>query len=122
MVYKKTIDISSYSLEIWRNNLSAILGKAQKILLVSDYIVPIGGTEKYIFFLRDELIKMGKEVELFGYSGSVPKWKGLWFLFVNPFSFWRFFSLRRKVWHILHEKEIGEIHVSCHSEFQLLIE
>ena len=91
------IELNSYSLTLWRDHLHAIIGNANRILLVSDYIVPIGGTEKYLFFLRDELQKMGKQVELYGYMGSIPKWKRTSFLFLNPFAFWRFSSFRRVV-------------------------
>lgn len=92
-----TVNISWYSLSLWREHLRMIIWGADRILLVSDYMVSIWGTEKYIFFLRDELQNMGKKVAIYGYNGSVPKWKRVFLLFLNPFLFWHFFSLRREV-------------------------
>lgn len=60
-----SFDLSPYSLSAWRKNLQLLLeemGDPQRILIVNDYMLPIGGAEVYTFFLISELEKAGKEV------------------------------------------------------------
>ena len=66
-------DIARYSLQQWQERLrQVIIGdrsgqgiepQKKKILLVSDYLAPIGGIETYLHFLGRQLSEMGHEVE-----------------------------------------------------------
>lgn len=49
------VDISKYSYETWLTNLHEMTKGYQKILLVNDYITPIGGAEAYVFELKKSL-------------------------------------------------------------------
>jgi len=62
---RASYDLHLYSLPEWRKNLQFFLeemGDPQRILIVNDYMLPIGGAEVYTFFLISELEKAGKEV------------------------------------------------------------
>lgn len=82
-------DVSLFSLDTWRKELKILVGKSQKILLVSDYLQPIGWVEQYLFFLKKEIERLNVQVELLWYSGEITKIRRLLLFFLSPFSFWR---------------------------------
>ncbi len=64
---------SSFTKQNWINNFQNIFGGPEensKILLVSDFIVNIGGIEKYILDVKQLLEFQGYEVEIIGWDKS----------------------------------------------------
>lgn len=64
---------NKFSKERWLKRFENIVGSAYentKILMVSDFMMDIGGIEKYIFETKDLLEKQGYIVQTFGYNDS----------------------------------------------------
>lgn len=75
-----------------------------KILLVNDYLNRVGGTEKFVDELKEELIKKGNEVLKFGHNGKED---------INSY-FSRFYSLkwRRRMKKTIQEFKPDVIHIN----------
>lgn len=71
--------------------------KCKKIVLVSDFINPIGGIETYLHEVRNLLVSKGYQVQLFGsqcpsgFLGKIKKYTGLG---LSVFNLWEAVRLR----------------------------
>ncbi len=83
------VDISKYSYETWLINLAEMTKGYQKILIVNDYITPIGGAEAYVSELKKSLEELGKTVQLYGYNHIVSRLKRILLMIGAPLAFWR---------------------------------
>ena len=83
------VDVSTFSYDAWRENLAKMVKDEEKILLVNDYIVPIGWAEIYLLELKKSLESLGKTVQIYGYSSPVSPLKRIVLMILAPFSFWR---------------------------------
>lgn len=54
----KNVDVTRFSLEVWRENLKNLTKNHKNILLVHDYFDSIGGAEAYVFHLEKELKRL----------------------------------------------------------------
>lgn len=81
-------DLSLYEENLWQEELKLVVRDVDSILIVHDYLAPIGGAEKYILFLKKELTALGKTVRFAWYQWSLPRWKRIIFSLLSPFTFW----------------------------------
>ncbi len=93
----KEIDISQFSYNSWKDELELLTRDAHKILLVNDYISPVGWAEVYVISLKSELEKLWKKVEIYGYKKSLTPLKRKILFFCSFFAFWRWWSVRKKI-------------------------
>lgn len=91
------MNVSNYTYDLWIKKLRELTDWQQKILLVNDYISNVGWAEEYVLMLRDSLISIGKDVELFGYTWRMSRSIRITFMLLTPFAFWRKSALFRKI-------------------------
>ncbi len=92
------IDVSPYSLDIWKENLTDIFASSEKILLIHDYSDLIGWAEYYIAHVTESLRSIGKTVEFYGYREKTTPWKRRWMFIIGIIAFWRWMALSKKLW------------------------
>lgn len=90
-------DLSLYDATLWKEELKLITKDKNTILIVHDYLAPIGGAEMYVALLKRELMSLGKTVRFFGYHGDLPKWKRILFGIMSPFSFWHAMMMKKMI-------------------------
>ncbi len=76
---------NKYTEQVWMSAFKSLLGKQSgRILLVSDYICPLGGVEQYLQNVYHLLIDHGFEVQLVGSCERPSGWKK-WFNFLGSY-------------------------------------
>lgn len=91
------IDISKYTYHLWLKQLTELTEWHQKILLVNDYISTVWWAEEYLIMLRDSLVSIGKQVELFGYRWNTNRIIRISLMLFSPFAFWRKYAVSKKI-------------------------
>lgn len=83
------LDVSRFSYDLWLDKLTDITAWVKRILLVSDYTSIVWGAEQYVYDLALSLRSIGKEVEIYGYTGKPSRLTRIWLMYIAPFAFWR---------------------------------
>lgn len=91
------LDVSDFCYGVWIWHLKNLTEWYQKILLVSDYIERIGGTEEYIYSLKEALQLLWKEVEFWWCSKKMNRWWRIFYMIMCPFAYWRGRELSSKI-------------------------
>lgn len=95
--FKDSPDLSLFDKNLWREELKLVVGEHQNILIVHDYLAPIGGAEKYIVVLKNELTALGKNVKFFWHHWPAPRWKRILLSMLSPFAFWHERTIREVI-------------------------
>ena len=90
-------DISDFSYSEWIIHLERLTAWYHRILIVSDYLTPVGGAEQYIMDLTVALRSLGKLVEQHGYARSVSRMMRIWLFLLSPIAYWRWKELDKKI-------------------------
>lgn len=83
------IDVSLYSQKTWIESLDTLFKDDKQILLIHDYADRIGWAEYYVEGVSQSLRSLGREVEIFSYSGITTPWKRRIMFICSIFAFWR---------------------------------
>lgn len=86
--FEKNPDLSLYDKNLWREELKIVVSDKKTVLIVHDYLAPIGGAEVYVSLLREELEGLWKIAKFVWYRWALPRWKRILFGILTPFSFW----------------------------------
>jgi len=93
-----TISHELYTRDIWINSIQSLTEWYHKILLVHDYLAPIGWAELSVFDLKSELEQLGKTIEIFWDPVKNPsKIYRIIQGFLAPFAFWNGYRIHKKI-------------------------
>lgn len=90
-------NVSDFQYSNWIQNLSSITEWYKKILLLSDYTEKVGWAEEYIYFLKEALQSLGKEVEFWWCSKKMNRWSRIFYMMMTPFAYWRGRGISQKI-------------------------
>lgn len=91
------VDLSLYEENLWREELKLVVKHINSILIIHDYLAPIGWAENYIAFLKKELTDLGKIVRFAWYRWPLPRWKRIALSLWSPFAFWHKAWMKRVI-------------------------
>lgn len=88
-------DLSLYSQQIWRENLTDIVPIATSVFIVHDYTELIGWAEYYVKNLLQSLEEKWSPTLRYSYTWDTTIWKRRWMFIFSFLAFWRGSTLKK---------------------------